>query len=170
MRTLSRATPMRCSMSPAISSPGVNAASTCARSDAGFASAGAATATQIATKRIRSIPDAVLLLVLLQHGREEAVGVVQVRVEPQVLLGAGNRDALAFQHLARGHEVEVGVLREELVHDVLVFFGEQAARAVDEAPARLHQRRGRGEDGALLRLELGEPGDILPRLQAGIAP
>src|ERR1700674_3527761 len=104
------------------------------------------------------------------HRGEEPVGVVDVGIEAQVLAGAGNRHALAPEHLGRGDEAEVGMRGEEPGDDVLVFLDEQAARAVDQAPAGLHQRSGRREYGALLRVELDQAGRALARLEVGIAP
>src|SRR5688572_30953066 len=61
----------------------------------------------------------------LHHGGEEAVRAVHVRVEAQVILAARDLEAQARQHFAHRDLAEVGVLREELVDDVLVFLTQQ---------------------------------------------
>src|SRR5687768_12143014 len=59
----------------------------------------------------KSRPMSVLLA--LDDRGEETVGVVDVGIEPQVVAGALQIDALALQHLRRGHEREIRMRAEE---------------------------------------------------------
>src|ERR1700760_1508314 len=71
---------------------------------------------------------------------EEAVGRVAVRPQREVVAHL-QLDALLGEHVTRGHEREVRVIGEELLHDCLVFRLENRARRVDESPALLHETR-----------------------------
>src|SRR5688572_15839615 len=58
------------------------------------------------------------LFLLFEHRGEEAVGVVDVRVEMQIVARALHLEALAVEHRLGGHEREVGMRGEEGGDDI----------------------------------------------------
>ncbi len=91
-----------------------------------------------------------------------------VRLEPQGGAGVEGHAGLG-QSLGGGLEGEFRVGGEEGVHDGLVLLTQQAAGGVHEAPARLHQPGGGGEDGRLLGGELRHGVRRLAEFQVRVA-
>src|SRR6185312_15962507 len=107
------------------------------------------------------------LSALFEDGREEAVAAVRLWRDAKSRAGV-ERDA-GTRELARGVLLREFRMRgEERVDDGVVLLVEHAARRVDQAPARLHQRRRRGENAGLFRGELGDIGLALPPLEVGV--
>ncbi len=104
----------------------------------------------------------------MQHGGEEAVGLVLVRQELEVLVHF-ERNLLLGQHLAHRHQIEVRVRCQEAFDDDVVFFIQQAAGGVHEAATVLDQARSAIEDRGLLFLHLGNRAQLLAPLDVRIA-
>src|SRR3954468_20871579 len=67
-----------------------------------------------------------------EHRGKESIGGVDVRVEPEVVGHPGHLHALFLEHVLRRNQLEVGMRAEEVVDDVLVLLGDQAAGSIQE--------------------------------------
>src|SRR5688500_3708874 len=102
-----------------------------------------------------------------ERGGEEAVGAMPVRPKAQPLARVEG-DALRRQQLGAGQRRELGMLRAERIDHGLVLLSQDAARRVDQAPARPDELRGGLEDAPLLLRELGDGLRPVAPLQVGI--
>ena len=93
---------------------------------------------------------------------------VQVRQQFQVVAHF-QLDLLLGQHLAHRHQGEVGMGRQELLGDKIVFFVQEAAGGVHQAAAALDQARRAGQDGCLLGLQFDDGVRLLAPFHVRIA-
>src|SRR5450759_2040499 len=80
------------------------------------------------------------------------------------------RDLLLLQYFAGRAQHEVGMRGEEGLHDVLIFFRQEAARRVHQSSAFFQQAAGGGEDGGLLMGVFFDAAGRLAEFQIRAAP
>ena len=103
------------------------------------------------------------------RGGEESVRAMQIRAKLEVFSRI-EIDVLGLHDFGGIQQPETGMALEELLDDLLVFFGQNAASRVDEPPPGFQKNGCARKNGKLLFLQLHDASFGLPPFQVRIPP